>query len=80
MTSSSIVKELIPQFYEGDDSFLVNKLNLNLGVRHTGELIEDVALPPWAKKDPKLFLKTMREGSCCSIFSSRIEVRERPPA
>ena len=56
------MKELIPQFYEDDDSFLVNKLNVNLGVRHTGELIGDVLLPPWAHNDSNLFLKRMREG------------------
>jgi factor associated with neutral sphingomyelinase activation len=72
MNSSSIVKELIPQFYEQDDGFLVNKLNLNLGVRHTGELIEDVILPKWANKDSKLFLNKMREGKDDMKPSARV--------
>jgi hypothetical protein len=31
-------------------------------VRHNGDLIGDVILPPWAKGSPKLFLKKMREA------------------
>jgi factor associated with neutral sphingomyelinase activation len=79
MTSSSIVKELMPQFYEEDDGFLVNKLNLNLGVRYTGELIEDVVLPKWANKDAKLFLKKMREGKTGVNLSARVRLRQCTP-
>ena len=33
MTNPASVKEPIPEFYMEDDSFLINKLKLNLGVR-----------------------------------------------
>ncbi|NXS81636.1 FAN protein, partial [Erpornis zantholeuca] len=41
-------KELIPEFYENDSSFLVNSLKLDLGKRQGGKMVEDVELPPWA--------------------------------
>ncbi|KAM3860682.1 protein FAN [Diretmus argenteus] len=41
-------KELIPEFYGSDSSFLENKLNLDLGRRQNGSLVCDVVLPPWA--------------------------------
>lgn len=33
MNNPAIVKELIPEFYQDDINFLVNKKNLDLGVR-----------------------------------------------
>lgn len=33
MNNPTSVKELIPEYYQMDDSFLVNKLDLNLGIR-----------------------------------------------
>jgi hypothetical protein len=50
------LKELIPEFFTGNGSFLVNNEDLNLGYRHTGERLGDVELPPWAKS-PKDFIK-----------------------
>ncbi|XP_069368910.1 protein FAN [Paralichthys olivaceus] len=41
-------KELIPEFYGDDCSFLENKLSLDLGRRQNGSLVGDVALPTWA--------------------------------
>uniref|UniRef100_A0A3Q2PY34 Neutral sphingomyelinase activation associated factor n=1 Tax=Fundulus heteroclitus TaxID=8078 RepID=A0A3Q2PY34_FUNHE len=41
-------KELIPEFYGNDCSFLENRLNLDLGRRQNGTLVGDVLLPPWA--------------------------------
>ncbi|XP_029935357.1 protein FAN [Myripristis murdjan] len=41
-------KELIPEFYGNDSSFLENRLNLNLGRRQNGSCVGDVVLPPWA--------------------------------
>ncbi|KAL2085290.1 hypothetical protein ACEWY4_018610 [Coilia grayii] len=41
-------KELIPEFYGNDSSFLQNELNLNLGKRQGGCSVGDVILPPWA--------------------------------
>jgi hypothetical protein len=33
LVNPASVKELIPEFYGNDDSFLINKLGLNLGTR-----------------------------------------------
>ncbi|XP_010781480.1 protein FAN [Notothenia coriiceps] len=41
-------KELIPEFYGNDCSFLENKRNLGLGRRQNGSLVGDVVVPPWA--------------------------------
>uniref|UniRef100_A0A671K9I4 Neutral sphingomyelinase (N-SMase) activation associated factor n=1 Tax=Sinocyclocheilus anshuiensis TaxID=1608454 RepID=A0A671K9I4_9TELE len=52
-------KELIPEFYGSDSSFLKNLLGLNLGRRQGGGRVENVELPPWAS-DPDDFLEKMR--------------------
>eukprot|EP01017_Pseudomicrothorax_dubius_P044670 TRINITY_DN7572_c0_g3_i1.p1 TRINITY_DN7572_c0_g3~~TRINITY_DN7572_c0_g3_i1.p1 ORF type:complete len:822 (+),score=154.42 TRINITY_DN7572_c0_g3_i1:59-2524(+) len=49
INNPAIVKELIPQFYMEDDSFLVNYLKLDLGIRQNGKRVDDVKLPKWAK-------------------------------
>ncbi|XP_037549918.1 protein FAN [Nematolebias whitei] len=41
-------KELIPEFYGSDSSFLKNRLNLDLGKKQNGKSVCDVSLPPWA--------------------------------
>lgn len=45
---NSDLKELIPEFYNSDGSFLLIDNALDLGVRQTGKRVGDVALPPWA--------------------------------
>ena len=57
----AIVKELIPEFYGRDDNFLVNRLDLDLGTRQNGKVVNDVKLPKWAK-NAKTFLKINRQG------------------
>ena len=52
-------KELIPEFYVGDGSFLVNNLDADLGDNHLGQRGSDVTLPDWAK-DPQDFVLKMR--------------------
>ncbi|XP_019403973.1 PREDICTED: protein FAN isoform X1 [Crocodylus porosus] len=54
-------KELIPEFYENDSSFLVNGLKLDLGKRQGGKMVEDVELPPWAS-DPDDFLQKCQDA------------------
>lgn len=54
-------KELIPEFYENDSSFLVNSLKLDLGKRQGGKAVEDVELPPWAS-GPDDFLRKSQEA------------------
>nr|XP_020480680.1 protein FAN [Monopterus albus] len=52
-------KELIPEFYGNDCSFLENKLCLDLGRRQNGRLVGDIILPPWAS-DASDFLEKHR--------------------
>ena len=49
-TNQSDFKELVPEFYDTDQGgdFLVNSLGIDFGVRHTGDTVGDVTLPPWA--------------------------------
>ena len=42
------VKELIPEFFGSDGTFLTNTKDLDLGIRQTGKKLGDVELPPWA--------------------------------
>lgn len=45
-----------------DIAFLKNYQNLDLGVTQNKKRVKDVELPPWAKGDPRYFLKTMRDA------------------
>ncbi|CAJ0953319.1 unnamed protein product [Ranitomeya imitator] len=54
-------KELIPEFYGSDGTFLLNSLNLDLGKRQGGKLVDDVDIPPWAS-DVDDFLRKNREA------------------
>ncbi|XP_013857082.1 protein FAN [Austrofundulus limnaeus] len=49
-------KELIPEFYGSDPSFLENGQNLDLGKKQNGKPVRDVVLPPWAS-DARDFLQ-----------------------
>uniref|UniRef100_A0A7S4L8L7 BEACH domain-containing protein n=1 Tax=Guillardia theta TaxID=55529 RepID=A0A7S4L8L7_GUITH len=61
MTNSADVKELIPEFFQSQGDFLLNRLDLDLGVRHDGERLHDVQLPPWASS-PKDFTRKNRQA------------------
>ncbi|KAM4028880.1 protein FAN [Anomaloglossus baeobatrachus] len=50
-------KELIPEFYGSDGTFLLNSLNLDLGKRQGGKLVDDVDIPPWASDVDDFLLK-----------------------
>uniref|UniRef100_G3RMY1 Neutral sphingomyelinase activation associated factor n=1 Tax=Gorilla gorilla gorilla TaxID=9595 RepID=G3RMY1_GORGO len=54
-------KELIPEFYGNDVSFLVNSLKLDLGKRQGGQMVDDVELPPWATS-PEDFLQKSKDA------------------
>uniref|UniRef100_A0A1A8LKW8 Neutral sphingomyelinase (N-SMase) activation associated factor n=4 Tax=Nothobranchius TaxID=28779 RepID=A0A1A8LKW8_9TELE len=54
-------KELIPEFYGNDSSFLENSMKLDLGKRQNGALVGDVLLPPWAS-DARDFLQKHKEA------------------
>lgn len=55
------VRELIPEFFFLPD-FLVNSNNIDFGKDQQGHRVSDVALPPWAKNDPKIFIAKNREA------------------
>lgn len=50
-------KELTPEFYFGDGSFLVNKTNLELGLNHLQQKVNDVTLPQWASSPQDFVMK-----------------------
>ncbi|KAF6323546.1 neutral sphingomyelinase activation associated factor [Rhinolophus ferrumequinum] len=54
-------KELIPEFYGDDVSFLVNNLKLDLGKRQGGQMVDDVELPSWAQS-PEDFLQKSKDA------------------
>jgi len=53
------VKELIPEFFYLPD-FLTNTNHFELGKKQSGVRLGDVVLPPWAKNDPKEFIRVHR--------------------
>lgn len=61
-TNMSDVRELTPEFYYLPD-FLVNINGFDFGVKQeTGEKIDNVILPPWAKGDPNVFIAKHRQA------------------
>ena len=56
MNNPTSLKQMIPEFYQTDSSFLLNLLNLDLGVRQNKKKVGDVKLPKWANGDPNKFL------------------------
>lgn len=50
-------KEMIPEFYLGDGSFLKNLNAVELGLNHKQEKVCDVTLPKWATNAQDFILK-----------------------
>jgi len=50
-------KELIPEFYFGDGSFMKNKTKLELGLNHLQQKVGDVSLPRWASSHQDFVMK-----------------------
>lgn len=71
LTGTTDVKELIPEFFLSDSSFLVNKHGLPLGTRQNGAVVGDVMLPPWALS-PDHFLQTQRAALESPFVSANI--------
>lgn len=61
------VRELIPEFFYLPD-FLVNSNGFDLGVKQNGVEVDNVTLPPWAKSDPREFIRAHREVGCSGHF------------
>uniref|UniRef100_A0A4W3HF18 WD repeat and FYVE domain containing 3 n=1 Tax=Callorhinchus milii TaxID=7868 RepID=A0A4W3HF18_CALMI len=65
------VKELIPEFFYLPE-FLLNSNNFDLGNKQNGIKLGDVLLPPWAKGDPREFIRVHREALECDYVSSHL--------
>ncbi|KAL5107634.1 WD repeat and FYVE domain-containing protein 3 [Taenia crassiceps] len=55
------VRELIPEFFYLPD-FLVNSNHFDFGCKQNGVRVDHVLLPPWAKGDPREFVRQHREA------------------
>ena len=60
-SSGTDVKELIPELFYLPE-MLINGERLDLGVKQDGERVDDVIFPPWAKGDPRQFIKIHRQA------------------
>ena len=49
------VRELIPEFYDGDGQWLLNTRDLDLGVTQSKQRVGGVLLPPWASVSLRCF-------------------------
>ncbi|KAL3875787.1 hypothetical protein ACJMK2_033704 [Sinanodonta woodiana] len=65
------VKELIPEFFYLPE-FLANSNNFDLGNKQSGVQLGDVVLPPWAKNDPREFIRAHREALECDFVSAHL--------
>ncbi|XP_071507653.1 WD repeat and FYVE domain-containing protein 3-like [Diadema antillarum] len=65
------VKELIPEFFYLPE-FLTNHNHFDLGVKQSGIELSDIVLPPWAKGDPKEFIRMHREALECDYVSAHL--------
>ncbi|XP_053559369.1 WD repeat and FYVE domain-containing protein 3 isoform X2 [Bombina bombina] len=65
------VKELIPEFFYLPE-FLLNSNNFDLGCKQNGTKLGDVLLPPWAKGDPREFIRVHREALECDYVSAHL--------
>ena len=53
-------------------AFLSNKNELKLGTMQEGEVVNDVALPPWANGSPEKFVEVMRIALESDIVSDTL--------
>ncbi|XP_059046581.1 WD repeat and FYVE domain-containing protein 3 [Achroia grisella] len=65
------VKELIPEFFYLPE-FLVNLNNFDLGCKQSGVALGDVVLPPWARGDPREFIRLHRAALESDYVSHRL--------
>ncbi|XP_049867714.1 WD repeat and FYVE domain-containing protein 3 isoform X4 [Pectinophora gossypiella] len=65
------VKELIPEFFYLPE-FLCNSNNFDLGSKQSGVALGDVVLPPWARGDPREFIRLHRAALESDYVSHRL--------
>lgn len=61
------IKELVPEFFYLPE-FLKNENKYDLGLKQNGMKLDDVILPPWAKNDPREFIRLHR----CALESDYV--------
>ena len=75
LSNHADVKELIPEFYNPnlDYDFLINARGLQLGATQTGDRVNDVKLPPWAKSARDFLRKNSKalESEICTSMLPR---------
>ncbi|XP_043641336.1 WD repeat and FYVE domain-containing protein 3 [Drosophila teissieri] len=67
------VKELIPEFFYLPE-FLCNFNSFDLGTKQNGETLNHVILPPWAKHDPREFIRLHRSALECDYVSQHLHL------
>lgn len=72
-SNSTDLKELIPEFYEGDGTFLTNARNVPLGTTQSGEKLGDVKLPRWARS-PADLVRKLRQALESDHVSARLHL------
>ncbi|XP_038062031.1 WD repeat and FYVE domain-containing protein 3-like isoform X2 [Patiria miniata] len=65
------VKELTPEFFYLPE-LLTNHNNFDLGIKQNGVELGDIILPPWAKGDPREFIRMHREALECDFVSMHL--------
>ncbi|KAG6445369.1 hypothetical protein O3G_MSEX003892 [Manduca sexta] len=65
------VKELIPEFFYLPE-FLLNSNNFDLGCKQSGVALGDAVLPPWARGDPREFIRLHRAALESDYVSHRL--------
>lgn len=65
------MKELIPEFYTLPELF-VNSEGFDFGARQSGEMVNDVQLPPWCNENARLFVLIHRQALECEQVRSNI--------
>uniref|UniRef100_A0A0N5C5B4 BEACH domain-containing protein n=1 Tax=Strongyloides papillosus TaxID=174720 RepID=A0A0N5C5B4_STREA len=72
--STTDFKELIPEFFYFPE-FLMNKSNLDLGVRQDGARVNNVVLPPWVpNNNARLFTLIHRQALESTIVSANLHL------
>ncbi|XP_055847784.1 WD repeat and FYVE domain-containing protein 3 [Episyrphus balteatus] len=67
------VKELIPEFFYLPE-FVTNSNNFDLGSKQNGDTLNHVILPPWAKQDPREFIRVHRSALECDYVSQNLHL------
>ena len=69
--SATDVKELVPEFFYLFD-FFENSEGFNFGKRQSGDLVNDVKLPPWCEGSPRLFMLIHRQALESSLVRKQL--------